>query len=203
MSDRRCGYCRQFNHTFPQCPNRLAEIDAIKRHIVGERRRVNQMLIDSGYGIGAIITAYDYRSGEMINCVITPSSFESIGHYNQFFENRPVKYEKRVKTYLFSFSGADHTGDVGHTCTRSLRTTVSFKATPLALGIEDCTVNVHVSTLVGHNNVEAVRVPSYAWMRYSEVMAPSNDGEVDMEMVYSNTRVNTRLTKGNGLLKLK
>lgn len=202
MGERRCGYCRDYNHMAPECPTRLGQIDMLARHVGAERRRIVEMLIASGFGEGAIVNAYNYRTGDYGPAIISDPN-DAI-EWNSLDSPSNLKYCKQVRTMLQSFSGywpapSPNIKDYDRLMLFRVMQDVNVKAYFLSNGADEVNVSIHVSQMdksyLTGNQANTTR-PNWSWSRPTELLSPSTDGQVDMARVLKPYRLPDRLKKG-------
>lgn len=92
-SERRCGYCRDSGHIKRNCE----ELHSLRRnifdHTITQRKSVYNMLVESGYGVGALVAwkSYNFNANGII--ITHADSIPS----QDFFSYRRIKYTKQVR----------------------------------------------------------------------------------------------------------
>ena len=200
MGDRQCGYCREYNHNQSVCRVRLSQIEAVRRHVGGERLRQVQLLIASGYGSGAIVEAYDYHSGDYVNCIISDPNECIHSYFGNYLEYRNVKYKKTVRTILKSASG--YYPETPNGCDDLIRyqhvAYININVMPLHDMSRNITASICITTLdrsLLHPTLKDYNRPLYSWDRPSKLLSPSNDGQPDMGRVLRDFQSHDRLDK--------
>ncbi len=103
MSERRCGYCRDYGHTANKCVAKESLRQAIAHHVLNERRRQSEILTAAGFGVGAIIC-----DGNDESKLFLIENHNHTTRRNDLFDYRQVKYSKEVRITLQSFTGELH-----------------------------------------------------------------------------------------------
>lgn len=198
MGDRRCGYCREYGHNFAKCNSRLTIIDNIRKFIGAERKGIMEMMLRSGVGVGAIVTAYSFGSGEFIPCLVTQDSIDSVATCwrNSFLDFRSVKYSKQVRTVLRTGTLYRNPDNHESVDIRDFNQ-VSFNVTPLS----GCDASLPATMRVLNGKIVTGVQPTYSWERYGEILSDSYDGEVNMDKLMEKFRIHERLTRGDTLVE--
>ena len=195
MSTRLCGYCRGTGHNYTACEERLGLIDTIRRHVGSERRRIVEMMIAGGFGVGALVEAWSYEDGCNVTCVITDPNAAAIGRRYTLVEYRNVKYSKKVRVDLGSLSGYFPESNL---VANRILGSYGLLVTPLTGASSSVATTINAGQLpAGMREPSALaKTPShYGWDRYVNLLVPSYDGEVDIELLNEKFRLHDRLTR--------
>lgn len=203
MTERRCGYCREYNHTFTLCPLRLSLIDTIQRHVAIERIATVKTLIANGYGAGAIANCFNYRKGEYEPCAIADPNEAIYIDPSSMVDYNKRRYSKQVYVKLFSSTGNFPIHNSHQSITQCLSHQLSFRAIPIASSESPFMATIECSyltdrTYLGGGMKSYNRKDFYSWEHYSSLLVPSYDGEVDMERVMQPFHIHERLTRNGG-----
>lgn len=93
MSERKCGYCRDEGHIKRNCSMLHEQRRTLFTHVVANRKRIYKELIESGYGVGALVEAKSYN-GSFKGIITTFAN--SIPLYESYNTKR-IKYSKQVR----------------------------------------------------------------------------------------------------------
>lgn len=176
MSSRKCGYCRDVGHMSNVCPVRLGQIDDIKRHYVGERRALHEMVVRDGLGIGSIFKMKDYADNMFI-CTIR--SHNSIVDNNSFIDSRDMRYMKSTRITYNAYSRVKHTNSEESRFNHySERAWFYLVINPL----DNMARNMYMSVGI------ATREDGTSYINYQfsniEMLSPSNDTDMNSDMYY-------------------
>lgn len=195
---RRCGYCRDYGHDNSKCKRRLDTIDAVLKHYYTERKRTVEMLIESGYGVGAMVQMYNYMNGEMEAAIITdPNDSVKTATYIDY---RNVKYSKQTHVTFRSARGFFPTLDNW----TNMSTTSSGSVPVCAVPVSGCNSVVHGYIHISdmhrsfiNPSLEIPNKTAFSWERNGTLLVPSFDGEVNMDVVRMQVHIHERLDKKN------
>lgn len=202
MAYRACGYCRVAGHRSDRCTVRLNQIEAMRRHVYAEKVALHRILLDNGYGVGAII-----QSNGDSPMVIRSLKETFLNHNNIFIEYRNIKYRKSVRSYLKSYSGVNHSPDfvdgdftrfenMGH---------LYILASPLD-DLSDTNYGIIAISRLDkkpESNPHASVLDSYYSQRSVNLLAPSNETDIDERALFMEPfRIHERLGTVNGRAKI-
>lgn len=107
MSDRRCGYCREYGHMASKCKILSGQKEAILNHVAGERYALHNLLLENGVGLGTILrqTHYDGTVKEYVITSLLPLVQDRMDVLSEY---RIHKYRKSVNVTLRSWTGINH-----------------------------------------------------------------------------------------------
>lgn len=192
---RKCGYCRAVGHVASKCEVKLAEIDTLRRHVGGERKRMVEILINNGAGVGAIVGGYHYEREGEVPCFVTQESLNSaVSAWNNSMHSMyNLKYSKRVRVDLNTFSGIVQKELDNFRYKHEYL--ISLDVTPLDSTLDACRVYLPITILQKgtESNKWHAGIPNYSWHRHGTILSPSYDGEVDMKVVGTAFTVSNRL----------
>lgn len=197
---RRCGYCRDYGHDFSKCSLRIGTKEAILKHVYNERKRIIEMMIGSGFGVGAMVNLYCYGQG-MTPCIITdPNETIRDLYHGMLAECRMVKYSKQVAVTFRSFTGHIPQLQNWERMQVSSPPSLTIRATPITGTSSSISGYVHITSFdrkyITGNQLEA-KSNSYTWERCGELLAPSYDGEVNLEAIAGPVILHDRLTRNS------
>lgn len=197
---RKCGYCRDIGHTSANCQQKKVQIETVQRQYGRQRTMIADALTRSGYGIGAVISAYDYFNGKMVNCIVTQESLDAAMTVQTFNEFRIVKYSKQVRACMIEYFNDRH-NELDGLVQYTMREAFYLPVQSMDIGASP-TVNayIHVSDFVGFvdmDNKYAIpeRKGNSAWNRYSQILLPSNDGRPSSVAMNTPFFLHERLSK--------
>jgi len=200
---RKCGYCRDVGHMMPDCKLRLEQIDMIRRHVVMQRQDIARLMPLNGFGIGAIVNAYDYLSGEEIPCILTQDSLDTAMSQN-FVEYRIVKYSKQARATLLNYSGRGYEELNNNLVTSVERSGLAMTVTPLdpmhPTGKLPCTLHISDLKIGGVTNTQGTKRDGW-WSRYCELLSPSSEGEPSKVALLFPVHLHERIGNGERLIQ--
>lgn len=185
-----CGYCRLPGHTMPKCELRNNQIGVLRRHVGRERLNLATMLRDSGFGNGALVQGYSYQYGENTTMIVTDFN-ESVPHYqNPMWDSRNMKYTKKVRMTLRTITGTLNE-ELPDDITRVFPEGFYVVARPLDNVNDTYSCYFRICDLSTSKRTDKPHY--YSWNRHSLMIAPSTDGDVDMDMVMTPFKLPDRL----------
>jgi len=197
---RKCGYCRDLGHMSRVCHRRLGQIEAVRRHIGRQRLAIGEALPLNGYGVGAIINVPHWEAeGGVAACLITEESInEAVYWCNPLVEQDKMKYSKAMRIGLNNYMHKVDWGELPDWMRVSHKSTISFNVTPLDPGLSSARAYLHMSDLpLGALSklTPNDKHRSY-FMKFSELLSPSNDGQPSQEALNTPVRAHERLLCG-------
>lgn len=191
MSERRCGYCRDFGHTVPNCRKRELQRQAIARHVYGERKLVHQRLLDNGFGVGAILQD---TSDENKLFIIESLSGNNMMRSGELFEDRNVKYSKEVRITLRSVGQYIHyhIPDMAMVVEKRRNPWITLRVTDLS----DMSNGYYASVCGKQLGFDDAPAASFSWYHDVRVVAPSSDTDATEDDFNAAFYMPLRLLKG-------
>lgn len=197
---KRCGYCRNIGHTKPNCPVMQYKIDMIKRWLPFEKRNILNLLAENGYGDGAIVSAYSWRKSADVSVMLTNELLNQISVYSsRFIDYRQVKYCKRVRVTLKSFTGLTPEGYDEEKSNNEMNMYFIPSVYAGGMNLEDPSENIDCA--VFYNSLEKLTssrtktVQSFMWERPCQLLSPSYDIKIDESLLNQPYNMHERLQK--------
>lgn len=166
MGGSRCGYCREFNHNKRKCKKLAGEVEYIRKYIPAEMFKVHNLLVDKGWGLGAMVEVSDWTGGKHIGIIDDMRVIASNSHSYTDFRN--VKYSKQVKTFLKNFSG-HYLDNIPENILFHNRAELQF----LVLNPSNPSERLYATVTRGMLGVG--NGPTYTWTEPSVLLSPSHD----------------------------
>lgn len=181
---KRCGYCRNVGHTKPNCEVMKYKIDMIKRFMPFERRNVLNLLAQNGYGDGAIVGAYSWRKGRDVSVMLTNDLINTFGtEPSRYIEYRQVKYCKRVRVTLKTFSGIPPEGYSEEKSDNELLLYFTPSIYVSGMNLEDPSETVECAVFYNSlDNVTSARAKTnhgFLWERPCQLLSPSYELKIE------------------------
>lgn len=164
---KRCGYCRDFGHMKPKCDDRLTIINNVMEHHYGERAAIHNLLMEKGFGIGAIVKFEGYDEDPYVVISHSPLTTSVLVEY------RPVKYSKAVRTNLLSMTQRKYSEKYESRVEIMSRSRVTILVSPLS----DMSRTMHF-TVNGKNL--GMQNDRFSYAMTTEILVPSDDTDIDL-----------------------
>lgn len=196
--EKNCGFCRGPGHTKSKCSQLKAELNAIRIHVPAERKAIHDILLANGYGTGAIVNIREWGGDEKMPAVIPTMNFFSTNHRFDLIDLRKVKYNARDKVTLHSFSGNNFAAPYIPEAPKNeilIRYLESVKIPAYHLHDMSRTVYATVvfSDLLNVPDTRQKSLSNYRWEETSELLSPSQDTDLELDLLLQNVRVSQRL----------
>mgnify|MGYP003334968397 CR=1 FL=1 len=192
---RKCGYCREMGHVASKCHVKNREIETLRRHVGEERKRILEILIANGAGVGAIVAGHHYNVEGEVPCFVTQEALNSAISLwtNSLFTMNNMKYCKRVRVDLNTFSGVLEPDIDNFRFMHQYN--IALDAIPLDTSLDACRVHLPITVLRKgtEGNKYHNAMPTYTWQRHGSILSPSYEGEIDMKAVGMAFTVSNRL----------
>lgn len=194
MSDRLCGYCRNAGHTNRVCPTRLGQVEEMRRHVGKQRLELIKHLKASGFGDGAMISAYDWQLGNNTTMIIVDMNRAVADYHNSLWESKNIKYCKQTRLTLRCITSTMPDSPLGARFVNYLSNNEFYViARPLEQPNREVACYFRLNALTSCDRSRDVNMHYYSWERQSELLVPSYDGEIDMAIVNTPFLVPDRL----------
>ncbi len=188
MSDRLCGYCRQPGHVSSKCGVRLGQIETIKQHVGEQRKLAQKILLANGVGVGSIVTATDYWTGNEVPCLVP-----SLKMVEGYVDWKCIKYKKQVRALLGTYGVEMPESKFDGLVRYAPRTRISIPVYKM----EDmsCTMTAYFFLDKLQNPLVCVgNARVWDYNKHSEILSPSEDSDVTDKDLLEPFHLHERLT---------
>lgn len=97
-SERKCGYCQYAGHIKRNCEMLHSQRRKLFDHVVRTRKLVHERLVQSGYGVGALVAVKSYNAND--NGIIT--TYANYMPRMNYWASKNIKYSKQVRLNLIT-----------------------------------------------------------------------------------------------------